>query len=189
MVTRIVNRYIEKMQRELPFCWRRKAAADLKRRIRLELVERCRGEVPMAKDAHEVLLEIGTPGETARGYRRRFELRRRKRIRCALQILKAAEYTAMLLGLFLIAVGVILAAAGAVHTLKPVMIGGVMALVVTVFRAMSSGGGRDGVFDSEENRTAALKSAVTYDMAVNWADDMLPAVGQSADRRKRKGAA
>jgi len=136
MVSRMVDRYVEKVVELLPFWAKRTARRDLKDTIYDMLHDYCEGEIPVGRDLRVVLDDLGTPEELANQYyeyRRTIRRRRKINVRKVLRIFQASVMTAAFI---LVMTGLLLLTLGITNNLTMMMIGGVMAVVVIFTRML-----------------------------------------------------
>lgn len=134
MVSRIVNRYVEDVEKELPFWVRRKAGKELKDVIYEMMEDYTEGERPVGRDARAVLRELGTPDEiAAQFYEQRKKQKKRMRVstRKLLMILIRGFSAAAAVLIF---TGVIFLAAGITNNMFMIFIGAFMAVLVVFIR-------------------------------------------------------
>lgn len=134
MVSRMVNRYVERVVDRLPFWVKSSARKDLKDTIYSMLQDYCEGEIPVGRDLRAVLQELGSPEDLADQYyeyRKALRKRRKVSVRKILGIVQAILLTAAFI---LVMAGLVLLMTGMTNNLTMMVIGGAMAVVVMVTR-------------------------------------------------------
>jgi uncharacterized membrane protein len=136
MVSRMVDRYVEKVVELLPFWAKRTARRDLKDTIYDMLHDYCEGETPVGRDLRVVLDDLGTPEELADQYyeyRRKLRRRRKINVRKVFRIVQASVMTAAFI---LVMAGLLLLTLGITNNLTMMLVGGAMAVAVIFARML-----------------------------------------------------
>lgn len=136
MVSRMVNRYVEKVVDFLPFWAKSSARKDLKDTIYDMLHDYCGDEIPVGRDVRIILNELGTPESLANQYYEyRAKLRKKRKFNYRKMIVFAE--TAVLIAAFILVMsGLLMLTFGLTKNMNMMAVGGVMALIIIFTRML-----------------------------------------------------